>query len=133
MTDDEMRHPVDEDADGVACRIVIKRGNATGLTFERATTVVAYTRYHVAGVERISKEWSVLPYDKLSGAFSDAGDSGSAVADGCGSIAGLITGGSGATDSTDITYITPAAWLLQDIANHGIHEPNVTPALTLTV
>jgi hypothetical protein len=41
--------------------------------------------------------------------------------------------GSGFMDTTDITYVTPAAWLLQDIANHGIHKPNVTPALTLIV
>jgi hypothetical protein len=132
MTDDEMRYPVDKDADGEPCRIVIKRGNTTGLTFGRATTVVAYTRYYIAGVKEISKEWSVLPYDRSSGTFSDVGDSGSVVADGSGCIAGLLTGGSGATDSTDITYVTPAAWLLQDIANHGIHKPNVTPAPTLT-
>jgi hypothetical protein len=56
MTDDEMRHPVDEDANGKPCRIVIKRGNTTGLTFRRATSVVSYTRFYINGVEGISKE-----------------------------------------------------------------------------
>jgi hypothetical protein len=66
MTDNEMQHPVDEDTDGDPCRIVIKRSNTTELTFGHATTVAAYSRYYVASIEGISKEWSVLPYDKLS-------------------------------------------------------------------
>jgi hypothetical protein len=131
-TDNEMQHPVDEDTDGEPCRIVIKRGNTTGLTFGRAITVAAYSRYYVAGIEGIFKEWSVLPYDKLSGPFSDRAtlDLWLPMAADASWASPLAVP---APDTTDITYVTPAAWLLQDIANHGIHKPNVTPALTLTV
>jgi hypothetical protein len=77
------------------CIMVIKRGRTTGLTVGRPNNIWSYTlnyfRYSDFGV---SEEWSILPFDKRSGAFSAMGDSGSVVVDGAGRI-----GGGGDTDS----------------------------------
>ena len=47
--------------------------------------------------------------------FSDAGESGSVVLDRTGPIAGILTGGSGLTDGTDTTYLTPYWWIQEQI------------------
>jgi hypothetical protein len=52
----------------------------------------------------ISKEWAILPRDSKSGVFSAEG---AVIIDGRGRIGGLLTGGTGVTDSTDITFATP--------------------------
>ena len=43
--------------------------------------------------------------------FSRSGDSGSAIVSADNDIIALLTGGSGATDSPDVTYGTPMEWL----------------------
>lgn len=58
-----------------------------------------------------SIEWIILPYDNNPGAFSKGGDSRSMIASGTGEFAGLLTGGSGKTETSDITYATPMFWL----------------------
>jgi hypothetical protein len=60
-------------------------------------------------------EIAIYPYSHKDGAFSAPGDSGSIVIDGLGRIVGLLTGGSGTTDSTDVTYVTPYFWLEEQI------------------
>ncbi|KAL4077062.1 hypothetical protein V8B97DRAFT_2021693 [Scleroderma yunnanense] len=42
-----------------------------------------------------------------------AGDSGSCVADIFGRVGGIVTGGSGATESSDVTYITPITFIMK--------------------
>lgn len=74
--------------------------------------------YFPDGTQRTSKEWAILPYDHKSGAFSAPGDSGAIIVDGNGRIAGLLTGGAGLTEATDVTYASPFYWLLQRIQNH---------------
>lgn len=56
---------------------------------------------------------AVYPYSHKDGAFSAAGDyrSGAIVVDGQGRIVGMLTGGAGTTESTDVTYVTPYFWL----------------------
>ena len=49
----------------------------------------------------------MVPTNKDSGAFSAKGDSGSCVADAFNRVGGILTGGSGATESSDVTYVTP--------------------------
>jgi hypothetical protein len=91
------------------CLIVIKSGSKTGVTIGRATGVYSYVR---TLTNEVSKEWAIIKYDKNSPDFSDTGDSGSLVVDGCGRIGGMITGGSGPEDGPiDITYATPMWWL----------------------
>ena len=66
-------------------------------------------------------EWAILPYDK-SDVFSAHGDSGAIIFDGQGRIGGVLTGGAGKTDSTDVTYATPFYWLFDERIK--AHFPN---------
>jgi hypothetical protein len=66
----------------------------------------------------VSKEWAVISLDKASGGFSAKGDSGSVVVDGLGRIVGMITGGSGATETSDVTFVTPIDFIMEIIHNH---------------
>ena len=54
----------------------------------------------------MSKEVCVLPRNSKPGPFSAHGDSGSAVIDGIGRVCGIITGGDGAADVSDCTFVT---------------------------
>ena len=60
-------------------------------------------------------EVAIYPHSNKEGPFSAPGDSGSIVVDGWGLIVGLLSGGAGASDSTDVTYLTPYFWLEQRI------------------
>ena len=107
-----MRHPDMKDHDGENCLYVIKRGLTTLTTIGRATGFFSYAREYFANqTRRDSIEWAILPYDNDSGAFSKGGDSGSIIASATGEFGGLLTGGSGKTESSDITYATPIFWL----------------------
>ena len=75
--------------------------------------------YFDDGTNQTSIEWAILPYDHKSGVFSAVGDSGSIIADTYGRIGGLLTGGAGNAEATDITYPTPFFWLLQRIKANG--------------
>ena len=114
LAEDRMHHPDKKDHNGEDCLHVIKRGHATLTTIGRATGCFSYAReYFAISTHRDSIEWAILPYDNDSGAFSRGGDSGSMIASGPGEFSGLLTGGSGRTDSSDsdITYATPMFWL----------------------
>jgi len=56
---------------------------------------------------------AIVPLNKESGPFSKKGDSGFVVVDGLGRIAGILTGGSGLTDSSDLTYVTPIEFIME--------------------
>jgi hypothetical protein len=114
-----MRKPKMYDQNGDACIIVLKRGRTTGLTVGRATTFVSYTRKYVSDNNTaVSKELMILSFDQSSGVFSAKGDSGSVVVDGAGRVVGILTGGSGATDSTDVTYVTPISFVMEIIRRY---------------
>lgn len=116
IPEEEIRHPDKLDRDPAGCLIVLKLGGTTGLTIGRANNVFSYTRRHFSeNNSGDSMEWAILPFDHSSGAFSAAGDSGSAIVDGTGRIGGLLTSGSGATDSIDVTYATPIDFVLETI------------------
>ncbi|KAF8639613.1 hypothetical protein AX16_010260 [Volvariella volvacea WC 439] len=121
-----MRSPDMKNQAGEPCLLVVKSGNATGTTLGRANGVFSVVRkYSIANrvVEGTSMEWVILCYDHRSGVFSERGDSGSVVVDIRGQVGGMITGGAGKTDSTDMTYATPFWWLLERI--RGNKFPNV--------
>lgn len=117
IPEEEIRHPDKLDRDPAGCLIVLKLGGTTGLTIGRANNVFSYTRRDKFSENNSgdSMEWAILPFDHSSGAFSAAGDSGSAIVDGTGRIGGLLTSGSGATDSIDVTYATPIDFVLETI------------------
>jgi hypothetical protein len=117
---DEMRHPQVVDEDGEKCIMVLKNGGNTGRTIGRANTIFSYTRHHFENSPGIiSKEWAILPVDRKSGPFSAPGDSGSVIVDGRGRFGGLLTGGSGATETPDITYATPISIVLECLGDFG--------------
>ncbi|KZT19660.1 hypothetical protein NEOLEDRAFT_1158983 [Neolentinus lepideus HHB14362 ss-1] len=109
MISRELMHRPDMlDHDNEPCLIVIKNGNATGVTIGRATGLFSFE----------SKEWAIYNYDKNSGVFSAPGDSGSIVVDGLGRIGGLLTGGAGKTETSDVTYVAPMFWLWPRVKTH---------------
>ena len=116
---EEMREPKMLDRNGDPCITVLKRGRSTNLTVGRATTYVSYTRkYFSENDTAVSKEWVVIPLNSQSGVFSAKGDSGSVVVDGFGRIAGMLTGGSGSTESSDVTFVTPINFIMDIIHKH---------------
>ena len=103
-----MRKPKMYDQNDDTCMIVLKCGRTTGLTVGRATTLASYTRKYFANNNiAVSKEWTILFFDKSSSPFSANSDSGSVVVDGAGRVVDILAGGAGIRDSKDITYVTP--------------------------
>src|SRR6266478_3813264 len=121
ITDDLMRNPDMWDSDGEPCLLVVKSGNATDTTIGRANGVFSIVRdyFNDMSVNQTSMEWGIMNYDSKSEVFSEPSDSGSAIADIRGRIGGMLTGGSGKTKSTDITYATPFWWLLERVRANG--------------
>jgi hypothetical protein len=112
VPEDEIRHPKQPDEHGDECLLVIKNGNTTGTTIGRATGIESFVRdYNEYGIQGMSMGIAVYPYGHKDGAFSAAGDSGAIVVDGQGRIVGMLTGGAGTTESTDVNYVTPYFWL----------------------
>jgi hypothetical protein len=133
IPDEEMWQPNlntrDHDNDPVI--MVMKRGHASGLTVGRLNTIRSFTRHYVEGEPGImSKEVTVLPRNSKSGSFSSPGDSGSSVVDGKGRIAGLLTGGAGASDASDCTYVTSINFLRERMSIHGL-KANFSPSLAV--
>ena len=116
LTEDLLRHPDIFDHDNEPCLLVIKNGATTGVTIGRATGIFSAVReYFPNGTHHTSHEWAICNYDNKSGVFSACGDSGSVIVDGLGRIGGLLTGGAGRTESSDIAYATPWFWLFECI------------------
>ncbi|KAG8729944.1 hypothetical protein FRC10_003284 [Ceratobasidium sp. 414] len=109
ITEERMREPDMLDHNNEACLLVIKNGNATDVTIGRATGIFSFVRDDKTGHE--SQEWAIYNYNNKSGVFSARGDSGSIIVDGLGRIGGLLTGGAGKTETSDVTYATPMWWL----------------------
>lgn len=97
----ELRSPKQPEAYSEERLLVVK---TMGATIGRMTGIESVIReYDQYGLKKTSLEVAVYPYNHKDGAFSASGDSGS--------IVGLVTGDSGTTESTDLTYITPYFWL----------------------
>jgi hypothetical protein len=112
VSEGDICHPVTKDNNGDLCRYVIKRGLTTLTTIGRATGFESFVRRYFANEsKRDSVEAVVLPYDNDLGPFSRGGDSGSIIVDALGQFFALLTGGTGKTDSSDITFGTPMHWL----------------------
>jgi len=112
VQDNEIRNPKNLEANGDKCLFVVKNGTTTGTTIGRANGLESFTRYLPEyKIEHTSIEIAVMPYSKKRGRFSDPGDSGSIVLARDGRIVGILTGGRGPTDETDITYLTPYWWI----------------------
>lgn len=119
MSEERLRDPQIFDQDNEPLLLVIKSGNASGVTIGRATGMFSFVRDEDTGDE--SMAWAIYNYDTESGVFSAPGDSGSIVTSGRGDIGGMITGGAGRTGSSDVTYATPLFWLWPRIKAHFPH------------
>ncbi|KEP50435.1 hypothetical protein V565_080110 [Rhizoctonia solani 123E] len=114
--------PRTQDQDNEPVIMVLKRGNTSNLTVGRLNNIRSVTRVYVEGkLSGASREVAVLPRTSNSGAFSEPGDSGSAVVSGTGQVVGLITGGGGSTERFDCTYITSINFILNRLIEHRIH------------
>jgi hypothetical protein len=113
------------DADREMCLLVVKSGNATDTTIGRPNGVFSIVREYYFNnmfINDTSMEWGIINYDSKSDVFSEPGDSGSIIADIRGRIGGMLTGGSGKTKSSDMTYATPFWWLLERIRANGFPD-----------
>ncbi|PUU78614.1 hypothetical protein B9Z19DRAFT_1083738 [Tuber borchii] len=90
IPDAEMRKPQMYDGNNKRCLIVLKRGHATGLTLGCATGIKSFLRNYFSDIGPI----------RGSGRFWLSNNRP------LGRIGGLLTGGSGNSGSSDITYAT---------------------------
>ena len=132
VPDEEMYKPdsktKDQDNDPVI--MVLKNGNTTGLTVGRLNTIRAFTRtYFKNEPGKMAKGIAVLPRTSKSSPFSEKGDSGSVVVDGKGRVCGILTGGDGATDVSDCTFVTSINFIVKRLRAHGI-QANIFPMST---
>ncbi|KAI6023579.1 hypothetical protein BKA83DRAFT_4261450 [Pisolithus microcarpus] len=115
----EIHNAPDVDAHGEECLLVVKNGMRTGTTVGRLNGMESFTRvYDENGIKGTSIEIAVLPYGYMKDPFSAPGDSGAIVLDRNGGIVGMLTGGAGVTDNTDVSYLTPYWWLEQEIKKY---------------
>ncbi|KAF9505747.1 hypothetical protein BS47DRAFT_1432932 [Hydnum rufescens UP504] len=117
ITDELMHTPDMWDFDGEPCLLVVKSGHAADTTLGRANGIFSIVREYFTdmSVNQTSMEWAIINYDSQSDVFSAPGDSGSIIADIRGRIGGMLTAGSGKTETSDMTYATPFWWILQRI------------------
>lgn len=107
-----LRNPDVLNINGEPCLPVAKNGLTTGPTIGLANGIFSIVReYFSNGTQRTSMELTIMPYGDETGVFSKGGDSGSIIVDGRGRFGGLLTGGTGKTESSDVTYATPFFWL----------------------
>jgi hypothetical protein len=117
VPESEFCNPTNLDLHNVRTLLCAKYGRSTRGTFGRVNGLESLTRhYNEYDIHEDSIEIAVLGYDVQSlkyHKFSDAGDSGAVVVGRDGRIIGIITGGAGPTNETDLTYITPYHWLMK--------------------
>ncbi|QRV93321.1 hypothetical protein RhiJN_21339 [Ceratobasidium sp. AG-Ba] len=129
IPDEQMAKPDNKtlDHDQGSDTMVIKRGSASGLTVGHLNTLRSVVRYYFEGKPgQSSREVAVYPRNSKSGAFSEPGDSGAAVIDGKGRVAGILIGGAGTTESFDCTYVTSINFIIKRLQEHG-YEPDIFP------
>ncbi|KAG0127838.1 hypothetical protein HOY82DRAFT_624136, partial [Tuber indicum] len=117
VPESELMNPSMRDAKDQPCLVVFKNGAKTGTTIGKANPVSSFTRTYFGGHSQESREWPVIPTNRDLEAFSDAGDSGSCVADAFCRIGGIITGGSQSLLRFDITYVTPISYIMKVLHN----------------
>ncbi|CAE6450737.1 hypothetical protein ACGC1H_006560 [Rhizoctonia solani] len=111
----KIKEPNSQDIKGDPTRFVIKRGLTTHTTIGRLNGFESHQRRYARCGHFDSVEVAVYPYDNDSGPFSRPGDSGAAIVGADNDFVAQLTGGTGSTDSSDITYGTPMEWLWYDV------------------
>jgi hypothetical protein len=111
----EIRTPNNKDHKGDPMRYVIKRGLTSLTTIGCLNGFESHVRRYFALGSRDSAEAAIYRYDNDSGPCSKAGDSGTIIVDALGKFVALLTGGTGSTNSSDITFGSPMYWLWEII------------------
>ena len=127
LTIDQMHSPDPKKVDsrGERTIMVLKRGATTGLTVGCLNNIRSILRKPFKALAgEYSMEVAVLPRTSKSGAFSDGGDSGAAVVNGKGAVAGMLTGGGG--EVFDCSYVSPISFLLDCLKKYG-YRANIFP------
>ncbi|TFY55342.1 hypothetical protein EVG20_g9355 [Dentipellis fragilis] len=128
VSNDLMRNPDMCDLEGGPCMLVVKSGNASGVTIGRANGVLSIVRDYSPldmSIHQTSMEWGIMNYDGEEDVFSEPGDSGAIVADIRGRIGGLLTGGAGNAKALDMAYATPWWWLFERIKASGFPDAHL--------
>ncbi|KAJ7200234.1 hypothetical protein B0H12DRAFT_1244484 [Mycena haematopus] len=125
LTAAHISKPKSQDSKGDPVRFVIKRGYTTFTTIGRLAGFDSHQRRYSLFGTFDSVEAAVYPYDSHSGPFSRCGDSGALIAGPEAEFAVLLTGGTGATDSPDISYGTPMYWLWEDVIKPQFPDANL--------
>ncbi|KAI0041415.1 hypothetical protein FA95DRAFT_1501512 [Auriscalpium vulgare] len=115
LTHEQIRQPNNRDSKDDPVRFVIKRGQASLTTIGCLVEFESHERRYSIGGPFDSVEAAIYPYDNHSGTFSRGGDSGALIAGAGAEFVALLTGGTGSTESSDITYGTPMHWLWEDV------------------
>ncbi|KAI0029494.1 hypothetical protein K488DRAFT_80135 [Vararia minispora EC-137] len=118
----QIKEPNSQDIKGDPTRFVIKRGRTTFTTVGRLNGFESRERQYGLLGNFDSIEAAVYPYDNDSGPFSRGGDPGAAIAGTNHDFVAQLTGGTGTTDSSDITYGTPMEWLWNKVI--GVEFPS---------
>lgn len=111
LSAEEIRTPNNKDHKGDPMRYVIKRGPTTLTTIGCLTGFESHVRRYSTLGSRDSVEAAVYPFGNDFGPFSRGGDSGSIIVDALGKFIALLTGGTGSTKISDITFGSPMYWL----------------------
>jgi hypothetical protein len=110
VPEDEILNPKQLTANGDPAMAVVKNGRTTHTTVGWVSglkSLVRHYDYDDINLDFTSRELTIIPYGgSQHGAFSASGDSGSIIAERNGRIVGLLTGGGGVTDATDVTFAT---------------------------
>ena len=135
ISDKEMGKPSSRtiDQQGDPCIMVIQRGYASGLTVGRLNNIRSFRRTYFEGIPgQMSKEVAVFPRDSKAGPFSKCGDSGAAVVDGRGRLAGILMGGTGGgtISISDCTYVTSINFILDRLSHYGL-KANLFPSIDM--
>jgi hypothetical protein len=108
VPENEILNPKQLNANGDPAMAVVKNGRTTRTTVGWVSELKSLVRhYDYVNLDFTSRELTIIPYrGSVRGAFSEGGDSGSIIAERNGRIVGLLTGGGGVTNATDVTFAT---------------------------
>ncbi|KAH7882679.1 hypothetical protein F5I97DRAFT_1816563 [Phlebopus sp. FC_14] len=111
----DLMNPTSKNLTGEMIRRGLKRGFKTLTTVGTISMFMSHVRLYFATGNMDSVEVPILPHELVSGPFSRSGDSGAAVVDALCRFVAVITGGTGKTDTSDITFATLMEWLWGDV------------------
>jgi hypothetical protein len=111
LTSEDINNPDSKNLEGERIRRVIKRGFTTLTTVGTLSKFISHVHKYTVLGHIDPTEVAILPHDNDSGPFSRGGDSGSLIIGALRRFAALLTGGTGKTDSSDITFATLIEWV----------------------